>query len=273
MNKHVENILAVHKLWIETNGQMGKQAIFDHAELDDINFGRANLNHVKFTNSSMRRTNFFRSRLQNCIFQNVDLTDSLFDDADIVDTNFRFSTLGVTRFLEARLTNCNFLSSKLINTVMYQAKLNDCNFDIDPSWSTHICSDSMDCEMCLDGQTIIKSADFDKSILGRVNFRNSKIWASSFNDVSAWRIYITDADLRNNSFQSIDSDAWGIRWKKIGGYNVTTTNKRETSIGCKKFSNFEWAAFQPKDVWFMEKDADTWWMRYRDEVLEFIKYI
>ncbi len=91
--------LALHKIWIESNGQQGSRADlsdekFVGAVLRGMNFERAVLRKADFSNADLRNADFRNADLSEVVFVRADLRGADFSGADLTDISMRDCNAG-----------------------------------------------------------------------------------------------------------------------------------------------------------------------------------
>ena len=95
------DVLAHHKIWLESNGQEGGRANltgtkFTKAVLCGVNLEGADLRRADFTGADLRNANLRNTDLREAVFANSDIRGADFRGADLTGFRFRKSMLGST---------------------------------------------------------------------------------------------------------------------------------------------------------------------------------
>ena len=80
--------LALHKIWLESDGQEGSRA-----DLSERNLARAVLCGVNFERADLRRTDFSGADLRNANLRNTNLSEAVFDNTNLRGADFSGSDL------------------------------------------------------------------------------------------------------------------------------------------------------------------------------------
>lgn len=91
--------LALHKIWLESDGQQGSRADlsdekFVGAVLRGMNFERADLRRADFSNADLRNADFRNANLSEAVFVRADLRGADFSGADLTDISMRNCNAG-----------------------------------------------------------------------------------------------------------------------------------------------------------------------------------
>ncbi len=135
----VDAMLAQHRMWVETNGQKGKQidisrfdlrrtTIFRHAKLTMMQAREAILYGVDFTESELQAADFQGADLRSASFARADLRGSrfqkaLFNSANLQGVRFQPLILEEGRVLMTDLTECSFRYANLSGANLDHVKL------------------------------------------------------------------------------------------------------------------------------------------------------
>ena len=118
----LQNILASHKLWIETKGKQGVCAELGGAHLENANLYNADLRCANLYNADLRGANLTGANLEGAILYNASLNGAI-----LYFTNLRFTNLRDADLRDADLTGANLLDTNLrftnlTNTVLDEKK-------------------------------------------------------------------------------------------------------------------------------------------------------
>ena len=92
--RSLADTLALHKIWLESDGQQGFRADlsdekFVGAVLRGLNFERADLRRADFSNADLRNADFRNADLSEAVFVSADLRGADFSGADLTDISMR----------------------------------------------------------------------------------------------------------------------------------------------------------------------------------------
>lgn len=99
----VDEILAEHKRWLDTEGESGECADFSNMRLHGINFIARDLRQANFEGASLGWSKFSDSDLEGANFENANLNLTSFRFADLRGANFKNATINATVFETADL--------------------------------------------------------------------------------------------------------------------------------------------------------------------------
>ena len=94
-------VLALHKIWLESDGQEGSRAVlsgrkFAREVLCGMNFERAELRRADFRGADLRNANLRNSDLSQAMLDNADLRGADFSGSDLRGVSLRSSMHGPT---------------------------------------------------------------------------------------------------------------------------------------------------------------------------------
>jgi len=107
----IEQMLAEHQLYLETEYHQGHRANFASADLSQRDFSGRNLRGIKMDRAVLKGTNFRRARLQSANLVGAILHGARFDEADLSG---------------ARLSGANLVSANLENACLAKADGSRC---------------------------------------------------------------------------------------------------------------------------------------------------
>lgn len=95
------DVLALHKVWLESDGQQGCRAdltdrSLSGAVLCNLNFEKADLRRADLTGADLRNANFRNADLSEAVFDRTDLRGADFSGADFTDLSLHGSKVGPT---------------------------------------------------------------------------------------------------------------------------------------------------------------------------------
>lgn len=67
-SQDIEQRLKDHQLWLETNGQKGRQALFVNADLGGFDFSGMDLTLVNFDYANLKNADFMGAEIHGCSF-------------------------------------------------------------------------------------------------------------------------------------------------------------------------------------------------------------
>jgi len=112
----IQQILASHQKWLETEGKEGQKADLRGADLQGLDLSGVNLEGANLTDARLIGANLTDANLQQ-----ADLSGASLNDADLRRTQFQDAGL-----VDANLENAkNLLASQLARTDLTNAKLSD----------------------------------------------------------------------------------------------------------------------------------------------------
>ena len=123
----LQNILASHKLWIETKGKQGVCAELGGAHLENANLYNADLRCANLYNADLRGANLTGANLEGAILYNASLNGAILYFTNLRFTNLRDADLRDADLRDADLTGANILDTNLrftnlTNTVLDEKK-------------------------------------------------------------------------------------------------------------------------------------------------------
>ena len=97
--RSIADVLALHKIWLESDGQRGSRADlgdgkFVGAVLCGMNFERADLPRADFSSADLRNANFRNANLSGAKLASADLRGADFSGADLTDISMRDCNTG-----------------------------------------------------------------------------------------------------------------------------------------------------------------------------------
>ena len=97
--RSLPEILALHKIWLESDGQRGSRAdlsdgIFVGAVLCGMNFERADLRRANFSSADLRNANLRNADLSGAVLVSADLRRADFSGPDLTDISMRDCNAG-----------------------------------------------------------------------------------------------------------------------------------------------------------------------------------
>lgn len=134
--QELDTILAQHALWLQTDGDEGKQANLSGADLslahlDSANFSRAILTKSILSGATLRETDFSDAQMEG-----VDLgpwvsrwSEDPSPGADLVSANFFRANLAHANFANTNLRYTTFEDAQLDSAVFFSADLRCSTFD------------------------------------------------------------------------------------------------------------------------------------------------
>ena len=123
---NLQEIIALHKIYVETDGMEGRCADIQGADLTNANLTEANLQGADLTNANLRYANLTDADLTNANLQGADLTEAILTDADLTNANLQGAVLTNADLQGAILTNANLRYTNLTGA--------DLDFSAWPLW-------------------------------------------------------------------------------------------------------------------------------------------
>lgn len=153
-HEELNEILAQHKLWLESGKKEGKCADLSRYNLCNVNFSGLDLRDINFSYSrfdsayldganlsgsecrgadfvwaKMTRTNFSNAILNRCIMSSSNLRLANFTNAQMFRTTLEGAELSMSIFEETDLTYANFAGAKI-----HETNFQKCFMDLKISW-------------------------------------------------------------------------------------------------------------------------------------------
>lgn len=120
--------LKAHKLWRETDGDQGEQAVFKDVLIKEKDFSNLDLHEVIFKNVKCENTDFCRTDLCFAIFKDTKFYAPKFRNAILKYAKFISCHIIDGKFYNAIVENVRFLRTNLFNVSFQYAKLTDTFF-------------------------------------------------------------------------------------------------------------------------------------------------
>lgn len=126
--EEIDRKLKAHKLWWDTKGHLGEQAVFKNVSITEKYFARRDLQGVIFENIRCTYTSFYKANLHSAEFKNVHFYLVRFNDAILTGVKFWLCNITDTAYLYADLKNAAFTSTTLIDVDFRCSNLRYANF-------------------------------------------------------------------------------------------------------------------------------------------------
>src|SRR5947208_2121117 len=101
----VEQKLAAHRLYLQTERRQGRRANFSSTDLSGLDFSGLDLRRIKMDRALLRDADFTRAQLEKANMIGAIILHAHFDGADLSDANLS-GTVGLTQAQLAR-AHCN----------------------------------------------------------------------------------------------------------------------------------------------------------------------
>jgi uncharacterized protein YjbI with pentapeptide repeats len=127
-----EEILAQHKLFIESGGRGGNWQSLVVAGLTFALYSGANASQGKqasFLNNNLSELTFNCLNLECCDFINIYCPNGRFENSNLSNSILIDSMLMIADFSGANLSNCDFSRAKMTNCRFVDANLSGCDFE------------------------------------------------------------------------------------------------------------------------------------------------
>ena len=129
----LNEILANHKLWIDSNGKYGNhanlrdanlcEAVLHYADLRDANLNGANLHHANLCNANLNGANLHHANLCDAILHYADLHHANLSGADLSGADLSDANLSGANLHHANLCNANLNGANLRDADLSGANL------------------------------------------------------------------------------------------------------------------------------------------------------
>lgn len=134
--EELNSMIEQHTLFLYTNGQEGKRAIFEDMDLNGLDFGYMRLEELDFDNVSFNKAKFFKAELVDSTFKNCTLHDADFTSAYMKDTalykvkgnrtKFDNSDISCVIIGECEFKECSFRDVSMDYSSIYDTGIKDC---------------------------------------------------------------------------------------------------------------------------------------------------
>ena len=118
--KELREILELHKLWLETDGEEGARADLSYYDLRNADLRYADLRYADLFNTNLFNTNLSYCNLSYANLNKANLSCADLNNADLFNTNLSYCNL---RY--ANLTNADLSYTELYETNLFYAKVDD----------------------------------------------------------------------------------------------------------------------------------------------------
>lgn len=136
--KEINAKLKAHKLWRETDGDQGEQAVFKDVLIKEKDFSNLDLHEVIFKNVKCENTDFCRTDLCFAIFKDTKFYAPKFRNAILKYAKFISCHIIDGKFYNAIVENVRFLRTNLFNGSFQYAKLTDTFFAVSTIENTRL---------------------------------------------------------------------------------------------------------------------------------------
>jgi uncharacterized protein YjbI with pentapeptide repeats len=193
--KELEEILAQHKLWLDTNMQKGKCADLSNTNLDKVDLSNVNLQRANLDGASLKQ-------------------------AILKDTNLHSACLWDSMLNEAQI-----IHSDLSSTDMFHAHLEEAYIDNSNLWNANIQNAS------LDGATIVNSTMKETKLnfasLERATIRGTLLHKSTLADAYLCNAILDDVILTNSDLSFANLEGADLSNVRLAYSNLTCTHFSE----------------------------------------------
>lgn len=267
--RELEQILADHRHWLETDKRQGKRADLSGADLDGVDLSGVLLSGANLSGASLNKTNLSSAQLSHTDLSGASLHGANLRHADLLLTNFSgaclcsadlsaatptgdnpyVSTRRGPKFREADLTDArlvgtycyrsDFSDAKLIRTDLTQAYLSDAD----------LCGADLSCNNL--SEAVLVNAHLEGANLSRANLAGAQMVHADLSNSRLSGANIKGANLEAANLANAEVE--GIRYDRKGRYRGVRV---ASCYGSSRFKRFA------QDQDFIEELKDGHPLRY-----------
>ena len=132
----LNEILANHKLWIDSNSKYGNHAILHYADLSDADLHGANLNYAVLSGANLNDADLSDADLHGANLNYADLSGANLSSADLSDADLNYADLSGANLSSADLSDADLNGADLNYANLSGANLRGANLDYSclPLW-------------------------------------------------------------------------------------------------------------------------------------------
>ncbi len=196
---YIGDVLRRHKVWVDSDGSDGEQAVLDGAALEGIRLSKAELRGADMVGAMLVRTDFSdsdltevrlaRSRIVEVRLTRANLTRTQFNEAELSLVDFTFCNIHGADFSDSKIVQANLKSASIDSSQWVGARIENCNFS-----ETHITRTDFSQSVRMDGK-------FNNARLFDCDFDGIDGRASSFSNVVLYACSAFRANLEKISLQ------------------------------------------------------------------------
>ena len=125
--QELDEILAEHKHWVQSNGKSGTPADLSNANLRHANLSNANLRNANLSGADLRKAMLGGAILRDANLSDANLSDANLSDANLSKANLFQANLSNAYLSDANLSNANLKGANLRNAYLRSANLSNAN--------------------------------------------------------------------------------------------------------------------------------------------------
>jgi len=127
-DEELKSILDEHAMWLETNGEKGKQADLSYVDFTRQNREEALLQWNMLRKADLRHANFLGASLRGAVLSKINLSGAALKRVDFVRSQFINANLKEAHLVESNLQMADFSGANMQKARLYKANLQDGNF-------------------------------------------------------------------------------------------------------------------------------------------------
>jgi uncharacterized protein YjbI with pentapeptide repeats len=186
----VKALIEEHRLWVESNGEQGRRAIFRDLNLNGYDFSNQRLSGATFRGQDLTHANFTGAELveadfSDCQLQGANFSNSLLHRSNLTQSKAHKTSFKAAQLVEADLSRMSAEESDFSNAQLTDAVLRDAQF-----------------LQCSFTQTNAERANFRGSDLSQSKFTESSLSEANLRDTQLHYARIENTVLQGAHFQN-----------------------------------------------------------------------
>ena len=251
--RELEEILAAHKLWVESNQMNGIRGSFRDANLKKENLQNLDLKWFNFKGADLQganleKTNLQGANLQEANFQEAKLQEAKLQGASFHRTNFQNADLSNAKIQKSELERIHFQGANLQNVNFYGSRLNETNFSEADLRGANLIDTNLNRAVFFNSDLRggrLRSAFLSNSDLRKADLRGANFQKSNLTEANLEEANLQEADFLEANLSDANLNKTNLEGAKFQGAKLLRAQLRASSlIG----ANLRGANFQRADL-------------------------
>ena len=215
-------ILADHKKWLETNGEEGKQADLERANLQKIVLPRVNLERAILCSANLQEAdlhhaNFLEADLRQADLRNANLRGTVFEAADLRYANLRNANLRDAHLRRVNLSSADLQEASLPKALLQGADLSEAKLQKTKFRNADLEDANLQAAN-------LQEADLQGANLLRANLITANLQNARLRDTCLQEGNLFEANLQSTYLRNANLQGANLEDAKLEGANLREAN-------------------------------------------------